>query len=260
MKRVKSLAVAAAVLAAASAAWADWEPGQPFKMHFPQLPDIESGMNVLATFPKFLGDDWQCTQTGPVTDIHIWGSWLDDVVLQPAFDVSIWSDDPVGPGGTNPDNQYSMPDKLLWGRLFEPGQYVDRPWAQAEEPFFDPNTNEIIGMDFTIWQYNFFIDPTEIPFHQREGEIYWLVVSAMLPPGANGLFGWKTSRDHFQDDAVFGDMPVDGAGIVDWHELIDPRTGESLDLAFVITPEPATVALVGLGLAALVARRRRKVR
>ena len=33
-----------------------------------------------------------------------------------------------------------------------------------------------------------------------------------------------------------------------WAELRDPFTGESLDLSFVITPEPASLALMALGL------------
>ncbi|MCJ7578787.1 MAG: hypothetical protein MUO91_10085, partial [candidate division Zixibacteria bacterium] len=46
------------------------------KMHFPQLPDLE-GWDVYAVYPKTLADDWKCSATGPVTDIHFWGSWKD---------------------------------------------------------------------------------------------------------------------------------------------------------------------------------------
>jgi hypothetical protein len=64
--------------------------------------------------------------------------------------------------------------------------------------------------------------------------------------------GWKTSWMHWNDDAVWrlvGGMP--------WYELTDPITGESLDMAFVITPEPTTMALLGLGAMALMRRKRR---
>ena len=51
-----------------------WRPGDRHKMHFPQLPD-ESGWDVRATRPVVLGDDWRCSETGWVKDIHFWGSW-----------------------------------------------------------------------------------------------------------------------------------------------------------------------------------------
>ena len=85
-------------------------------------------------------------------------------------------------------------------------------------------------------------------------------------------YGWKTSQDHFMDDAVFTDVvnidglyPGDvvpggpaGATAPYWRELIDLRTGESLDLAFVITPEPATMSLLVIGGIGVLARRRKR--
>ena len=49
------------------------------KMHFPQLPD-PNGWDVKADGGLCLADDWQCDGTGPVRDIHFWGSWKGDVV------------------------------------------------------------------------------------------------------------------------------------------------------------------------------------
>ena len=68
--------------------------------------------------------------------------------------------------------------------------------------------------------------------------------------GTNELaeLGWKTSPEHWNDDAVWADY--DDSGIVPvWHELRypdgHPRYGESMDLAFVITvPEPGTLVLL----------------
>ncbi len=73
-----------------------WVPADGHKMHFPQLPD-PSGWDVYGVAPMVLGDDWQCSQTGPVEDIHFWGSWLDDNVgAITSFDVSIRADVPAG--------------------------------------------------------------------------------------------------------------------------------------------------------------------
>ena len=77
------------------------------------------------------------------------------------------------------------------------------------------------------------------PFVQTFGEIYWLAISVETADAAYE-FGWKTSNDHWNDDAVYYQ---DG-----WQELIDPIVStESLDMAFVITPEPATLCLLALG-------------
>ena len=121
-----------------SSAQADWDPGDPYKMHYPQLPDLNTtGMDVLANAPypgattptaKLLADDWQCSASGPVTDIHIWGSWLEDVLPtrqqddqiiddpeNVAFRLSIFSDIPAGAAGG-----YSRPGEKLWEGLYSP--------------------------------------------------------------------------------------------------------------------------------------------
>ena len=152
---------------------ADWEPGMDYKMHYPQLPDRETGLDVLAVVEKKLADDWRCTGTGYVTDIHIWGSWLNDFAGQPAFLLEIWEDVPAG---TTAEMPWSHPGQPVWGMDFDPGMYVAREVGTANECFFDPNQNEIIGTDSVVWQYNFYIDAAEA-FYQEEGKIYWLSVT-----------------------------------------------------------------------------------
>ena len=109
---------------------------------------------------------------------------------------------------------------------------------------------------------------------QQQGTIYWLAVHNYDPDG-NGMigtldlitrFGWKTSLDHFNDDTVFVDNgdPFGTTGpklppLAGWHEMIypsgHPLAGQSIDLSFVITPEPASAAGMLLVMTAL--RRRR---
>lgn len=260
---------------------ADWNPGDPHKMHYPQLPDLTpTGLDVLATrqpvgnFFKLVADDWACSETGPVRDIHLWGSWLNDLLPRDgtgapdpsavAFKLSIHADIPVGP-----NTPYSRPGEQLWSRIFEPGAfkvrlYSELPAGTPGEGFFDPNIPEIIGHDRIIWQYNF--DPIADPFIQELGKIYWLDVQA-LPASADAFFGWKTTNPlitpHFLDDAVFGDTTSFAGPLIvppGWRELIypvgHPFAGQSIDQAFVITPEPASV-LVALGAAVLLACARR---
>ena len=82
MTKVKQKLLIAAVIGMAASASADWNPGDPAK--WVQMPDLQNGMDVYDTFSpllpynKILADDFKCTQTGPITSIHIWGSWLND--------------------------------------------------------------------------------------------------------------------------------------------------------------------------------------
>ena len=249
MKATKTILMIATVMFVVAPALADWDIGDDYKMHFPQLPDLVNGMNVLATAPTILADDFLCTQSGPITDIHIWGSWLfDQFPINSAngttdpgfvdFHLSIHKDVPK-----DTSNPYSHPGDLLWEMDFAPGDFTDRLWTDSNERFFDPEANQIIGFDTQVIQYNFLIDPTDA-FDQVEGTIYWLDVSAIsIDPGA--IFGWKTSADHWNDDSVYGQIPATGQ-TTSWNELIDPDLGFSLDQAFVITPEPATMVLLSL--------------
>jgi len=256
--RLTTLAMLIALAASVNLAKADWKPGDPYK--WVQMPDLEAGMDVLATEPKILADDFQCTFTGPITDIHIWGSWLNDIVDDTVtFKLSIHSDVPATP------TSHSYPGPELWSGVFQPGQYIPNLWptpAGYTERFYDPNQGLVIGGDTQVWQYNFFIPEADAFVQQGTSAnpvVYWLDVQAQtLTPSA--LFGWKTTYQPWNDDATWSDVPF-GAEPAIWNELIDQTTGTSLDMAFVITtiPEPGTAMLLGLGAAVLLIARRRRV-
>jgi hypothetical protein len=283
---------------------ADWNPNEPAK--YLQMPDALHGLDVNATywetgvgstafFPKnkMLADDFPCYVRDKITDIHIWGSWLNDVWvpdnqissavnLNTSFKLSIFSDVPAGV-----DVDYSHPGDLLWSQTFSPGQYTYRTYGDAtEELFYDPNTNQIIGSDTRIWQYNFDIDPATA-FEQKgldqsqNPTIYWLAVQAIVPVtdvnlADNPVFGWKTtapveSPRTLYDDAVFADSEIaggppvgPGTGATPWVDMYYPNgtyyAPQSLDLAFAITPEPGTFLMLALAgaVGVFMASRRRK--
>ena len=87
MKKIIVTCALAVCLTFASSTRADWDlvwspDGNEIinhEMHFPQLPD-PNGWDVNFTTPKFLADDWKCSGSGPVSDIHFWVSHQDDVI------------------------------------------------------------------------------------------------------------------------------------------------------------------------------------
>ena len=258
---------------------ADWNPSDPAdvaRAKWIQLPDLNpTGLDVLDTLQPFgdqpqwkiLADDFLCTQSGPITDIHIWGSWLNNVLPSTAaggpdpgalaFKLSFHSDVPVG---TN--NPFSHPGEELWSTILQPGQFRVNPNViTAPEQFYDPNLGSIIGTDSMVFQYNF--ENFAEPFVQTKGTIYWLDVQTLVLNTAGtapATFGWKTSRlqDRFNDDAVFADTAgFAGPLITGWTDMHYPLghefAGLSMDLSFVLTvPEPSSLMLAAVGVASLV--------
>lgn len=247
---------------------ADWIPEDGHKMHWPQEP-LLGGMDI-GFSGSTLADDWQCSGTGPVDDLHFWISCPEfsdngpigpDVAGTslpvtaepeiPGFTIQIYSDNPEGPLG------FSQPDTLLWERFFIFDELVVLEQPPNLQSWYDPSTQEFIPDNHDTWGL---VNITEIPdpFVQQQGEIYWLAITVGQGPAIPGTpvdpdmctLGWKESgSDHFNDDAVW--LDYSGA----WMELRDPRSGESLDLAFVVTPEPTAMLLLGCGAVAILRRR-----
>ncbi|UCG69723.1 MAG: hypothetical protein JSV09_01485 [Thermoplasmata archaeon] len=229
--------------------FADWDPPDGHKMHWPQTPDLsDTGMAVEMHMMQFRADDFQCSETGYITDIHIWGSFEKDIVPTAGpggliFHLSIWSDIPAYTPGVPPLN-WSRPGTLLWQMSFGPGGYsvinvasgTDHAWWDPETPDYDPINHD------EVYQYNFHIDTSQA-FLQQNGTIYWLAIRLYVT--TPGTFGWKTTTatNQFNDNAVRVDS------VFGWAPLVYPSdhdyAGHPVDFAFVINgvPPPPTVTL-----------------
>ena len=80
--------------------------------------------------------------------------------------LSIYSDVPANP--TVPGS-FSQPGDMLWGERFGPGQYVATPvhWPDAEG-FIDP-VQGLLGMDYVLWRYDFYVDSSVAPPFVQQG-------------------------------------------------------------------------------------------
>lgn len=225
---------------------------------YQQPPDLTpEGMDVNATHnpekppPYLLADDFPCNNPGPITEIVLYGSWYSDLLPggpdQVYITLSLHADIPAKQSPTG----YSMPGAMLWTHGFQPGAYrVERVTQNVEEGWFTPPEFFRFPGDKTCWKYTFPI-PREVAFYQKgtaaEPVVYWLDAQAVVPPTAlePAWFGWKTSRRHWNDDAVWVSAIEPYTGI--WRELryppMHPLYPQSVDLAFEIHTEgdPAVV-------------------
>jgi len=196
----------------------DWQPGQPHKMHWAQLPD-EDGWAVNATAPVVLADDFMCMETGYIKDIHFWGAWRNGVVGQVnSFVLSLHSDIPADP----PQVPYSRPGITLWELEVTDWDVtpIDPPtlegWYDPAQGFYLPDDH------LAYFQYNVCLDSLDW-FEQQEGTIYWLNISAVVEDPQGTEWGWKSTEDHWNDDAVWAFW-----GELNWIEMYEPADGDAI--------------------------------
>lgn len=199
-----------------------------------QPPDLSAGIDVDAANIRggVLADDFPCSTTGPISDIHIWGSWLNDLFdANAGFILSIWSDVPAPPAGGS-----SHPGALLWTQTYGPGDYTVCPYINVPEPFDDPGSPLVpIGASTNLYYLCFNAFPTNVFVQTGTPNAptnFWLSVSEIPGPGSGppSFFGWKTSSTHYNDTAV-SSLAVPYPPPTGWNPLFTPQ-GSPVDFAF----------------------------
>jgi hypothetical protein len=225
--------------------------------------DVDITSDLPPTWPTVIcADDFQCTESGPITKITLWTSWYHDVLPKGdaenvTFTLSIRQDIPAKENPTG----FSKPGKVLWRRQFDPGQFTVEAIQGRAESFYNPaNATFERNNHLMVYKYTFEIESNDA-FRQTgtpsDPTVYWLAAQALVvhAPGTVATrLGWKTSLDNWNDEAVWveAEEPFSGGS---WQDLRYPKdhplASQSIDLAFEI--ETQSSSNTGLNLRRVVA-------
>ncbi len=208
-----------------------------------QNPSFTNGINVNATFsptdpvdndPWVLADDFPCTNSGPITDIHLWGSWLSDQGDYYAiYTLAIWSDVPATTNGA-----YNHPGQWLWTQTYYPGQYTFCLYTNRLEQFYNGvsvnNGSPRLGSSSNQFYLCFDVYPTN-SFYQtgttNSPTNYWLSVTVQ---SSACYFGWKSSVAANTNAAVAAYSGNFYPQPADWYPMTNAQ-GAPANLAFKLT-------------------------
>ena len=223
-----------------------------------QLPDMNQGVDKYSVHlgNAVCSNDWQCTSPEPVVAVRWWGSYLDghdpgSGPNQVPFELVLHWDVPantVSPDSgevlaySHPGNNGPLP---VWFNLSVQEHFYGT--TAGGEKVYEYNVR--LGypyFDQQAWIDNYF---NPVP----NNNIFWLDIGyADLDASqhAKHVWGWHEANVLQLDNAISNPA----LHFLPWANV----TVLNKDLAFeLMTPEPATLALLGLGAVATLIRRRR---
>ena len=232
----------------------------PYEAKWSQLPD-EQGTDYLSmhrSFGPIVADDFR-SDGREITGFHWWGSYGAEwdtgqgAERTVSFEISLHEDCPIGDPncGNGGPYSYSTP---------RDGNYFSA-LVNVEEDFYGTTA----GGEEDVYEY--WLDVSGLPgpsfwggtWNEVAGEIYWVDfgwdAGQFGTPIDGDVWGWHESFEHNLDFAVTT-RPGGTANphVGPWDVL------EGRDMAFEVlaVPEPATLALFGIGLAGMGFARRKK--
>src|ERR1035438_5685948 len=145
---------------------------------FIALPNLNGGLDVKDSRNSIvLADDFFCNTPGPITDIHVWGSWFNDLHYTSSitnFWLGIYDDIPATTNGTGGPIPSHPGTNLLWSQSFIPGQFCESYATTGIEQFYDPATQNF-GPDSQVWYYCFYpANPFVQQGHPNSPTNYWM--------------------------------------------------------------------------------------
>jgi hypothetical protein len=219
MKRHNSISIVSIVSIltlsmASTLAFADWSPGDQYKMHSPQLPN--SIGNDICLVHQAIADDFQCSESGYIRDVHFWVSWKGDVedFRKVSWNVSIRADSSGNQG------------RVMWTLNQANASIKQRLYGTGTQGWRCPSTGQNISIDHTKY-YQVNITGITDPMWQTSGQLYWLVIQAEMG-STTAEVGWKSSASSYFGQALYKSLT--GGWI--------PIGTSARDLAFVITGGP----------------------
>ncbi len=230
--RKRYMMTAACLALTAAVAWAG-----PYKAEHP----MSSGGNFWTLNATGYTDavwknagDFECQNSNADIDGAEWwmasrgGATLADIT---SFDLSIYADTGSGPGALLQTSTITT-----FGADFV--QTVS--WGGGEPAG-------------EVRKFSGVIDPV---FDQTEGTVYWFSAVANVNEASSWGGAWRTVEGEAWGQWQYADRPDDEP--TGWLTYADWSPDYEFDMAFNMTPEPATLTLAALGGLGLFARRRRK--
>jgi len=244
-----------------------------------QMPDMGPygyDFSSETSIPSMVADDFLCSDIYAVVDLHWWGSYYLPGQLWPypnsdnLPDPTLGTGTPPGivqgfvvefyldvPAGVDPLMPWSHPGQLMYEQSI--------PMTQVTEVLYGTVTH-VGGIQENVWQYNcvlpepFFQDMNLAPQDVdgdgvSDGTVYWLKIQAVNANADLIQWGWHEADSLWHDNAVQNWPP--NPHVPFW--VLLPNKDMAFELTFdkdIFVPEPSLIAVLGVGVALLLKRRR----